>query len=338
MPIKYHSDMNKALLFFAFLLVSFKGFSQGGNASSTISYGGHSFGTAYDDDAKLALWSQRLINNQRSIDTFANTRYGHHISEQQYIASLKDLYKLTLGKNPRVEASKELKALISEFYDLQNATSNAVIQNNVYRRNMYVLNQRVMMCVNEGMTLIEGWDMDQNIYNLQNTIREAAEFIKLNAIDDGALNDQWKLVAGNAHFNKCNYNITIEDSMFARAGNPSNIEIYIVDQLHYNICKTRYKTDVAKGAIPENWRNKQKESNFLKDYLKATMTIANEPLVYNISLGEHVGSKPNACFASLSLMNDWYIYVFYKGKLYYANALPKGGINDNVSLFIPNKM
>jgi hypothetical protein len=338
MPIKYHSDMNKALLFFAFLLVSFKGFSQGGDASSTISYGGHSFGTAYDDDAKLALWSQRLINNQRSIDTFAITRYGHHITEQQYIASLKELYALTQGKNARVEASRELKSLINEYYELQNATSIAVIQNTVYRHYMYVLNMRVMMCINEGMTLIEGWDMDQNVYNLKNTIREAAEFIKVNAIDDGALKAQWKLVAGNPQFNTCNYNITIEDTLFARAGSPSNIEIYIVDQLHYNICKTRYKTDISKGAIPENFRNKQKESNFLKDYLKATLTLANEPMVYNISLGEHVGSKPNSCFASLSLMNDWYIYVFYKGKLYYANALPKGGINDNVSLFIPNKM
>jgi len=330
--------MNKALLFFAFLLFSFKSFSQTGDASSAINYGGHSFGTAYDDDAKLALWSQRLINNQRSVDTFANQRYDRYVTDYQYNNSVKELEKMVNTKHRVTEARKEIKNWLNEYYTLQLAISSSVINNSANRRFMYTLNNRVMLTINEGMTAIEGWDLDQTLFNLQNAVMEASDYVKWAAIDDKTLREQWLLVADNPHYNTCKYTITVEDSLFAHAGSPSNIEIYIIDQLHYNIAKTRYKTDISKGAIPDNFRNRQKESNFLKDYLKATMTISKEPLMYNISLGDHVGAKPNTCFATLSLIPDWYIYVFYKGKLYYVNSLPKGSVHENVSVFIPNKM
>jgi len=340
MPIKYHPDMNKALLFFAFLLFSLKGFSQqgGGDASAAISYGGHSFGTAYDEDAKLALWSQRLINNQRSIDTFANQRYDKYVTDYQYNNSVRELEKTVRNKHRVTDASPEIKNWLNEYYTLQNAISGVVMTNPADRHFMYVLNNRVMMTINEGMTMIEGWDLDQTLFNLQNAVREASAYVRMNAIDNDALRAAWATVSNNPHFYNCKYMITVDDSLFAKAGSPSNIDIYIVDQLHYNIAKTRYKTDISKGAIPDNFRNRQKESNFLKDYLKATMTITNEPLMYNISLGDHIGEKPNTCLMSLSLIPDWYIYVFYKGRLYYVNSLPKGGMNEMVNVFIPNKM
>ncbi len=332
--------MNKALLLFAFLLFSVKGFSQsGGNdASASINYGGHSFGNAYDADAKLALWSQRLINNQASVDTFANQRYDKYVTGMQYDASVKELEKTVKTKHRVTEASADIKNWLNEYYILQNAISGAIINNSANRHFMYVLNNRVMMTINEGMTMIEGWDLDQTLFNLQNAVREAGEYVRANAIDDIKLRAAWATVSDNPHYNNCKYMITIDDSLFARAGSPSNIDIYIVDQLHYNIAKTRYKTDVSKGAIPSDFRNRQKESDFLKDYLKASLRISREPLMYNISLGDHIGEKPNNCMASLSLVPDWYIYVFYKGKLYYVNSLPKGGNNEMVNVYIPNKM
>ena len=330
--------MNKVCLLLTVLLISVKGFSQAGDASSAISYGGHTYANAYDEDAKLAVWSQRIINNQKTVDTIAQQRYDKYVTNLMYDNSVKELAKTVRSRNRITDASAEVKSWLTDYYTLQNAISGTVINNLTDRHFMYILNNRVMMTINEGMTYIEGWDLDQTLFNVKNAVIEASAYVRNASTDNYALRAAFSTVSENPRYSECRYNITIDDSMFARVGNPSDIEIYMVDQLHYNIAKTRYKTDIAKGVIPTNYAGRKKESAFLQDYLKASMNIAKETMMYTISLGSHVGEKPNNSFTSLSQVPDWYIYVFVKGKLYYVNNMPKGAMGETLNIFIPNKM
>ncbi len=67
-------------------------------------------------------------------------------------------------------------------------------------------------------------------------------------------------------------------------------------------------------------------------WLLQRATQDKTPFVMPISFSHNTGDKLNEENLSLSRNQEWYVFLFYKGFLYYSDALPKCGDKATVTI------
>jgi hypothetical protein len=75
--------------------------------------------------------------------------------------------------------------------------------------------------------------------------------------------------------------------------------------------------------VVTNYAKRKKESADLMGWLLQRATTDKSQFVVPVSYSHNPGNKPNEAAITLQKNTDWYVFLFYKGVLYYSDALPK---------------
>lgn len=320
-------EMKKAILLSIAVCGVLTTFAQP-DTNPIVSYSGHYYAPNFDNVASQALKSQKVLDDQKAIDSIAKMRFDRYVNRAAYDSSLHQLNKMQAsGANRSADVINDLK----DYNTLQNGISAVIRSNETYRRYMYMLNCKIMM------TLNEPWNKDQQKFEIQKTITDVTDFIHSRSLNDADLAHKYaELVKENNRLGSTKYTITLDPKLMKNV-DLSKLEVYITDRNHYNVSKTRYSLSDAKQGVINNYAAHYRESGFLKEYFSGIRAIDGEPWFYDLNFGQQMHKKANTLVVSLSNVPEWYVYFFYKDNLYYYAAVPKCA-NASCEINIPYKM
>jgi len=301
--------MKKVALFLSLFAAATAGYAQD---KTIMNYNGHWYVPGDNNLDKEALQYHQLVKEKSAFDTMAKSK-DVFVTRAQYQQTMMDMDKL-MKDEMMVPNSMETAALLKNYYDLAKYLKIVVQGNDDYRRLLNTTTQRVIMARREG-----AWSNNLFAYVVRESIVSVMRTLNEKASTDMTLANAMSELQKDTRYQSCQYNIVVDNRMM---DDPA-MQMFICDRLEYIMGADIYRYRESTPGIVNNYTKRKKESADLLGWLMQRVTVDKSKFITMADLQHNPGSKPNEILAGLQKNNDWYIFIFYKGVLYYSDALPK---------------
>lgn len=304
--------MNKILL--ATLL--FAATAANAQNDNLMNYNGHWYAPNASSLDKEALRYQQLLKEKSSFDSLAR-KLDVFINRNEYTKLLNDF-----TTDERLTGNIELSVAQKDFKDLVTAFRYTAQGNDEYRR--FVNNQvsRVLMARREG------WSDELYLYVLRESIGVTKAFFNTKANTDAAVKTITNELNNDVRFQLCNYKIAVDAKMMDDPG----MQLFICDRMEYVLGADIYRYRESTPGVVTNYAKRKKESGDLFGWLFQRATMDRAGFLTMADFNHNAGANANEAIVKLNRNTGWYVFLFYKGVLYYSDALPKceAGVAVNV--------
>lgn len=285
-----------------------------------MNYNGHWYVPGDNSLDKEALQYQQLLKEKRAFDTLAKNKDVFVTREQfaQTIAAMDKLVKDEAVTANTAANAAELKA----FYDLIKYMKVTLQGNDEYRKAGNTASQRVLMVRREG------WSDDLYNYILREAKAGLLKMMDGRAGTDPALAMALNELKRDERYQNCAYGIAVDNRMM----DDPEMQMFICDRIDYILGADIYRYRESTPGVVTNYAKRKKESADLMGWLLQRATIDKSKFITMVDYNHNPGTKPNEATVSLLKNTDWYIFLFYKGVLYYSDALPKCENGTSVSI------
>lgn len=301
--------MKKVALFLSLFAAVTAGYAQD---KTIMNYNGHWYVPGDNNLDKEALQYHQLVKEKSAFDTMAKGK-DVFVTRAQYQQTMMDMDKL-MRDEMLLPNSMETATLLKNYYDLAKYLKIVVQGNDDYRRLLNTTTQRVIMARREG-----AWSNDLFAYVLRESIVSVLHTLNEKASTDMTLANAMSELQKDARYQSCQYNIVVDNRMM---DDPA-MQMFICDRQEYIMGADIYRYRESTPGVVSNYTKRKKESADLLGWLMQRVTVDKSKFITMADLQHNPGSKPNEVLAGLQKNNDWYIFIFYKGVLYYSDALPK---------------
>lgn len=301
--------MKKVVLIFSLLATTTLGYAQD---KTIMNYNGHWYVPGDNNLDKEALQYHQLIKEKTAFDAMAQSK-DVFVTRAQYMETMQELDKLM--KDEMVAPnSMETATLIKNYYDLVKYLKIVVQGNDEYRRLLNTNTQRVIMVRREG-----AWSNDLFAYIVRESITNVLNGLNEKSSTNPALAVTMTELQKDTRYQSCKYDIVIDNRMM---DDPA-MQMFVCDRIEYIMGADIYRYRESTPGVVSNYAKHKKESADLLGWLMQRVTVDKSRFISMADFQHNPGSKPNEVTSSLLKNNDWYIFIFYKGVLYYSDALPK---------------
>ncbi len=308
----------KTSLFFLAICCLF--FTANGQDKGIMNYNGHWYLPGDNNLDKEALQYQQLIREKASFDTLAKAK-DKFVTRDQFAQTMQLLDALVKDESympNNGETMPQLKAL----YDLVKQTKITVQGNDDYRRMVNTAIQRVVMARREG------WSDMLYIYVMREATAGLLKGFAEKANTDNVIALVVNELQKDERYQSCKYNIAVDSRMM----DDPDMQMFICDRMEYILGADIYRYRESTPGVVPNYTKRKKESADLMGWLLQRATQDKVKFITMVDYNHNAGSKPNEAITSLHRGTNWYIFLFYKGLLYYSDALPACSGNSSVSI------
>lgn len=310
--------MKKLALALSLFAATIAGYAQD---KTIMNYNGHWYVPGDNNLDKEALQYHQLVNEKAAFDTMARSK-DVFVTRAQYLQTMQDLDKL-MKDEMLVPNSMETSTSLKSFYDLAKYLKIVVQGNDDYRRLLNTATQRVIMSRREG-----AWSNELFAYVVKESIVTILKSLNEKSSTDAMLASTMAELQKDERYQSCKYNIVVDNRMM---DDPA-MQMFICNRMEYIMGADIYRYRESTPGVVSNYAKRKKESAALMGWLMQRVTTDRSKFITMADFQHNPGSKPNEILASLPKNNDWYIFIFYKGVLYYSDALPKCENNSAVSI------
>lgn len=310
--------MKKLALALSLFAATIAGYAQD---KTIMNYNGHWYVPGDNNLDKEALQYHQLVNEKAAFDTMARSK-DVFVTRAQYMQTMQDLDKL-MKDEMLVPNSMETSTSLKSFYDLAKYLKIVVQGNDDYRRLLNTATQRVIMSRREG-----AWSNELFAYVVKESIVTILKSLNEKSSTDAMLASTMAELQKDERYQSCKYNIVVDNRMM---DDPA-MQMFICNRMEYIMGADIYRYRESTPGVVSNYAKRKKESAALMGWLMQRVTTDRSKFITMADFQHNPGSKPNEILASLPKNNDWYIFIFYKGVLYYSDALPKCENNSAVSI------
>lgn len=286
-----------------------------------MNYNGHWYVPGDNNLDKEALQYHQLITEKAAFDTMAKGK-DVFVTRTQYMQTMQELDKL-MKDEMLVPNSMETSASLKSFYDLAKYLKIVVQGNDDYRRMLNTATQRVIMARREG-----AWSNELFAYVVKEAVVSLVKNLSEKSSTDMVLAATMAELQKDERYQSCMYNIVVDNRMM---DDPA-MQMFICDRMEYIMGADIYRYRESTPGVVSNYAKRKKESAALMGWLMQRVTTDRSKFITMADFQHNPGSKPNEILANLQKKNDWYIFIFYKGVLYYSDALPKCENSSAVSI------
>lgn len=314
--------MKRTGLFLGAFLLAHTLFAQetASNDKTIMNYNGHWYVPGDNSLDKEALHYQQLIKEKSAFDTLA-MGLDKYLGRDQYNDVSNKMDKL-LKSESMMPGNSMLVGLLQQYVDMTKMLRNNIFSNDNYRRQIGLASARILKARNEG------WSNDLYAYIIKESIANSMTYLKEQAKLDNNLMIALLQLKGDERYQNCDYNIIVDNRML----DDPDMEMFICDRMEYILGADIYRYRESTPGIIKNYNKRKKESADMMGWLLQRATLDKTPFVIPISFSHNTGEKLNEENLNLSKNNDWYVFLFYKGFLYYSDALPKCGDKATVTI------
>ncbi|MBN9483531.1 MAG: hypothetical protein BGO70_13695 [Bacteroidetes bacterium 43-93] len=314
--------MKRTGLFLCTFLLGHTLFAQeaASNNKMIMNYNGHWYVPGDNSLDKEALHYQQLIKEKSAFDTLARG-LDKYLGRDQYNEVSNNLDKL-LKSESMMPGNTALIALLQQYVDMTKALRNNIVGKDDYRRQMGLASARILKARSGG------WSDDLYAYIINESIANSLAYLKEQARLDNSLMMALLQLKKDERYQNCDYNIIVDNRML----DDPDMEMFICDRMEYILGADIYRYRESTPGIIKNYNKRKKESADMMGWLLQRATQDKAPFVMPISFSHNTGDKLNEENLSLSKNQEWYVFLFYKGFLYYSDALPKCGDKATVTI------
>lgn len=285
-----------------------------------MNYNGHWYVPGDNSLDKEALQYQQLLKEKRAFDTLAKNK-DVFVTREQFAQTISAMDKLV--KDEAVTANTAANAAeLKAFYDLIKYMKITLQGNDEYRKAANTASQRVLMVRREG------WSDDLYNYILREAKTGLLKMMDGRAGTDPALAMALNELKRDERYQNCAYGIAVDNRMM----DDPEMQMFICDRTDYILGADIYRYRESTPGVVTNYAKRKKESADLMGWLLQRATIDKSKFITMVDYNHNPGTKPNEATVSLLKNTDWYIFLFYKGVLYYSDALPKCENGTSVSI------
>jgi hypothetical protein len=284
--------------------------------NNLMNYNGHWYAPHASSLDKEALSYQLLLTEKATFDSLARN-LDVFVDRATFSRNINELMK-----NQRVTGNMSVSVLQKDFSDLTGLLKYPVQGNDEYRRFINTYVARVMKARNEG------WSDELYAYVMREAVGIVYNFFNTKAKTDGALRAVVAEINSDARYQKCKNRITVDAKMM----NDPNMQMFICNRMEYVLGADIYRYRESTPGVVTNYAKRKKESNDLFGWLFQRATTDRANFIALADFNHDAGSKTNEAIVALNRNTSWYIFLFYKGVLYYSDALPlcDGGPGLNI--------
>lgn len=272
-----------------------------------MNYNGHWYAPNANSLDKEALRNQQLLKEKSSFDSLAK-KLDVFINRNDYTKLLNDF-----ATDERLTGNIELSVAQKDFKDLITAFRYTAQGNDEYRR--FINNQvsRVLMARREG------WSDELYLYVLRESIGVTKAFFNTKANTDATVKIITHELNNDARYQICNYKIAVDAKMTDDPG----MQLFICDRMEYVLGADIYRYRESTPGVVTNYAKRKKESGDLYGWLFQRATMDKAGFLTMADFSHNAGANANEAIVKLNRNANWYVFMFYKGVLYYSDALPK---------------
>jgi hypothetical protein len=212
-----------------------------------------------------------------------------------------------------------------DFRDMVDGLRNAAQGNDEYRRMVNNHISRVLKARREG------WSDELYAYVMNESIGRLYTYFNAKANTDAGLKYIVAAINIDERYQKCNSTITIDEKMMDDPG----IQMFICDRMEYVMGADIYRYRESTPGVVTNYAKRKKESGDLYGWLFQRAAADMSGFIMLADFNHNAGNKANEAILRLRRSGNWYVFLFYKGALYYSDALPN--CTSGNSLNIPFK-
>ncbi|MBS1773028.1 MAG: hypothetical protein JST82_09205 [Bacteroidetes bacterium] len=313
--------MKKASLLFCFILAGGIVSAQDAGDNKTImNYNGHWYVPGDNALDKEALHYQQLIKEKSAFDTLAKS-LDYVVSRDQYDRVAKDLDLLYKDETLKYN-NATLVTPLSDYVELTKMVRTNVVGNDNYRRQFALISSRVIKARREG------WSDDLYMYVLRESIIGTLNFLTEMSRNDAALKLALAEIKMDQRYQDCNYNIVADAKMM----DDPDMQMFICDRMEYILGADIYRYRETMPGVIKNYDKRKKESAELMGWLIQRSTQDRVKFIVPVSFSHNMADKKNEEHLMLNKNTEWYVFLFYKGLLYYSDALPKCDNKTDVTI------
>lgn len=283
-----------------------------------MNYNGHWYAPGDNSLDKEALRYQLLIKEKSQFDSMAK-RKDVFVNRNQYNETINELDRLAADE-VGVANSTETGALLKDYIYLVKSLRNNAQANDEYRRMLNTTSARILM------SRREGWSNDLYWYVLRESIVSVLDFFNAKANTDNILKIVMNGINGDSRYTKCGRTVTVDSKM---TDDPA-MQVFVCDRMEYILGADIYRYRESTPGIVNNYEKRKKESGDLFGWLLQRCTQERAKFITMTDFNH--SEKGNMASFILSANTNWYVFVFYKGLLYYSDALPKCGNDVTIPL------
>ncbi|OSZ82879.1 hypothetical protein CAP35_06340 [Chitinophagaceae bacterium IBVUCB1] len=211
---------------------------------------------------------------------------------------------------------------LKAVYDVVKQTRITVQGNDEYRRMVNTAAQRIIMARREG------WSDALYIYVMREALAGLLRGFADKANTDNVMAMVMNELKRDERYQDCKYNIAVDSRMM----DDPEMQMFICDRMEYILGADIYRYRESTPGVVPNYTKRKKESGELMGWLLQRATQDKVKFITMVDYNHNTGAKPNEATTSLHKSTDWYVFLFYKGMLYYSDALPKCSTNNMVSI------
>lgn len=287
--------------------------------NGVVAYGTNFYSSTSSSDKEI-LRVDQVIDRKAYFDKMAAASLDKSVSRDEFDDVHLQLNAVVAQHEGMMDNSETMNQLRDLKYLMDNLRSY-LRGNENYRQNAYRHAYRVVKVENEN------WDTEIREIVIQEAVIDMRSDMERASRDDKGLAGAFAMAErNNPRFEKCAYQI-VSDPKLIKAD--PGMEVYVTDYNHFVSGKKLYR---YKGyGVVADFKNRTQESDLLRNWLMASATDeSRRDHVKYMSFAQHVKEDPTTLAANMYNMNNWYVFVFHKNKLYYVNTLTNCSVTTNI--------
>jgi hypothetical protein len=284
--------------------------------NNLMNYNGHWYAPNASSLDKEALGYQQLLKEKASFDSLAKS-LDVFVNRSRFTNTMNDL-----PTDEKVTGNVNVSMLQKDFRDMVDRLKNIAQGNDEYRRVMNYHISRVLKARREG------WSDELYAYVMHESIGILYNYFNAKANTDAGLRNVVAEMNADERYQKCSEKITADDKMM----DDPNMQLFICDRMEYVMGADIYRYRESTPGVVTNYAKRKKESTDLYGWLFQRATADMSGTIMLADFNHNAGSKANEAILKLRRSGNWYVFLFYKGALYYSDALPNCATGNGLNI------
>jgi hypothetical protein len=284
--------------------------------NNLMNYNGHWYAPNASSLDKEALGYQQLLKEKASFDSLAKS-LDVFVNRNTFSNTMNDL-----RTDEKVTGNMNVSKPQKDFRDMADDLKNIAQGNDEYRR---VLNYHISRVLKARR---EGWSDELYTYVMNESIGTLYNYFNAKANTDAGLRYAVAAINADERYQKCTQKITVDDKMM----DDPNLQLFICDRMEYVMGADIYRYRESTPGVVTNYAKRKKESGDLYGWLFQRATADMSGFILLADFNHNAGSKANEALLKLRRSGNWYVFLFYKGALYYSDALPNCATGNGMNI------
>lgn len=300
--------MKKLALFICALSLSGVAIAQD---KQILNYNGHWYIPGDNTLDEEALRFQQLLKEKSSFDTLSKG-IDKYVTREQFARVLEDLNQLAKSE-AMLPSNGALITQLADYAEMVRVLKFVLQSNDNYRRQAATATNRIITARRDG------WSNDLYSYVIRESAATLLKYLYAQSPTDKTLQLALGELSLDERYKNCRYGIAVDTRMM----DDPDMQMFVCDRMEYILGADIYRYRETTPGVVTDYAKRKKESADLMGWLLQRATTDKSQFVVPVSYSHNPGNKPNEAAITLQQNTDWYVFLFYKGVLYYSDALPK---------------